>query len=486
LQNPGGGAYAHGSMVAQGAVAPADTAPTRIEPHPLVPRRRLIRATERIGNPLEWTLAAKCLLVGVGILLPTNLWFVGWEYYLSLHPEIAPYIDRPFLAVALPIQLWVFCGGWAGIGLVSLLMRRGRADSHVLKHVTIQFFCVTIPIIDYWLGIGTTEFVGAFELGGAVVGLLLFDKRSVLFGIITFQVVFISLLLAEMLRLMPHAPLLAQAPFATSMISRSWLFVFCLPTLTYGWVTYFLLYYVFDRWRDRELAVTRTSEQLARAMDVISRYVARQVADQILQGDYETGSTHGRRRLTIFFSDIKDFSDAADNLEPEDLSQVLNEYLAEMVKIGEAHGGTIDKFVGDAIMIFFGAPMATDDMDHAVRAIRMAIDMQERMTVLQEKWRREGFEHPFEIRIGINTGHVSVGNFGAPGRMDYTAIGRQVNIAARLESHCEPGRILISHSTWVMVCDQIDCVPKGELLVKGVHVPVKVYEVAGPRQTASA
>jgi class 3 adenylate cyclase len=188
----------------------------------------------------------------------------------------------------------------------------------------------------------------------------------------------------------------------------------------------------------------------------------------------------------LFFSDIKDFSEAADLLEPEDLSEVLNEYLTEMVRIGEAHGGTIDKFIGDAIMIFFGAPLCTHDVDHAERAIRMAIEMQETMTRLQDKWRRNGFEYPFELRIGINTGQASVGSFGSTGRMDYTAIGRQVNLAARLQQHCEPGKILISHSTWTLVRERIDCVFGGELTVKGVRDPVKVYEVRGPREVVAA
>jgi class 3 adenylate cyclase len=182
----------------------------------------------------------------------------------------------------------------------------------------------------------------------------------------------------------------------------------------------------------------------------------------------------------LFFSDIKGFTGIADQVEAEDLSRVLNEYLAEMTEIAERYDTTVDKFIGDAIMIFFGAPMATDDHDHALRATRMAVDMQERMLGLREKWLREGIEEPSEIRIGINTGVASVGNFGARGRMDYTAIGRQVTLASRLQVNCAPGKILLSHSTWVLVNDEIACEPKGEILVKGIHYPVKVYEGTMP------
>jgi len=162
---------------------------------------------------------------------------------------------------------------------------------------------------------------------------------------------------------------------------------------------------------------------------------------------------------------------------------VLNEYLSEMTAIGKHHGATIDKFVGDAIMIFFGAPLATNDRDHALRAVRMAMAMQQRMAALRAKWLADGFEHPFHIRIGINTGQASIGNFGSRERMDYTAIGRQVNLAARLQAQCEPDRILLSHSTWVLVKDVIACVSKGDIQVRGFREPVSVYEVSEPGES---
>ena len=119
-----------------------------------------------------------------------------------------------------------------------------------------------------------------------------------------------------------------------------------------------------------------------------------------------------------------------------------------MTEIAERYEATVDKFVGDAIMVFFSAPLATHDRDHALRAVRMAIEMQARLAELRTKWEHEGIEEPFQVRIGINTGVASVGDFGSKGRVDYTAISRRVNLAARparLHVNCEPDKILLSH-----------------------------------------
>ena len=164
-------------------------------------------------------------------------------------------------------------------------------------------------------------------------------------------------------------------------------------------------------------------------------------------------------------------------MEPEDLASLLNEYLSEMSKIADAFGATVNQFVGDGIMIFFGAPEATSDQDHAMRAVRMSLAMQQRMSELGEKWFSEGIQTPFRIRIGLNTGVANVGDFGSEGRTIYSAIGNQTNLTARIQDHCEPGKVLISHTTWALVKDQIACQERGEIEVKGLHYRVRVYEV---------
>jgi len=122
-------------------------------------------------------------------------------------------------------------------------------------------------------------------------------------------------------------------------------------------------------------------------------------------------------------------------------------------------------------------PESSTDQDHAVRCVKMAIDMQNKMNDLNEKWYDSGVDEIMQIRCGINTGMVTVGGYGSSERKEYTAMGMQTNIAARLEQSCEPGGILISHSTWALVKDEVSCLEKEKISVKGLQKPIRVYSV---------
>ena len=209
----------------------------------------------------------------------------------------------------------------------------------------------------------------------------------------------------------------------------------------------------------------------------LSRYVPSQLVEKILAGDIEPVRDHRRRKLTMFFSDIKDFTRTTDAMEPEDMGRLLNEYFACMNDIIQKYEGTLANISGDALFVFFGAPDSTNDSDHALRCARMAIDMQQKMRELRYKWFNEGVEFPLQIRCGINTGMATVGSFGSRQRSEYSAMGMQVNLASRLETACKPGSILISHSTWALVHDQIDCRAHEVIEVKGFSRPIRVYEV---------
>lgn len=226
-----------------------------------------------------------------------------------------------------------------------------------------------------------------------------------------------------------------------------------------------------------ETALKNANAQLEDAQATLSRYVAPQLAQKIRNGAASEVSNHQRRKLTIFFSDIKDFSATTDSMEPEDLAKLLNEYIDEMVRIAMKHNGTVAQISGDGLFIFFGAPEFVDDKEHALRAVRMAVEMQRRMRELQRRWYESGIEHPFRVRCGINTGIATVGGFGSAGRREYTAIGMQTNLAARLEAACEPGNILLGHTTWALVKEEFPCKEMGLLEVKGFHQPVRTWQV---------
>lgn len=227
--------------------------------------------------------------------------------------------------------------------------------------------------------------------------------------------------------------------------------------------------------REEELA--KKSNALEGLSSQIAKYLSPQVYESIFTGKREVKVASHRRKLSVFFSDIVGFTETADQLESEDLTKLLNHYLTEMSDIAMEYGATIDKYVGDAIVIFFGDPETQGTKEDALACIKMAIAMRQRMTELQRIWRDSGISKPLQCRIGINTGFCTVGNFGSETRMDYTIIGSGVNLASRLESAATPGEILVSHETYALVKDQILCDSAGKIELKGVSHPVETYRV---------
>lgn len=209
----------------------------------------------------------------------------------------------------------------------------------------------------------------------------------------------------------------------------------------------------------------------------ISRYISPQIYKSIFSGQKDVTIQTERKKLTIFFSDIQNFTATTERLQPELITQLLNEYFTEMSAIALKHGGTIDKFIGDAMLIFFGDPETKGERLDAQACLRMAWEMQHRLLELNAKWRAEGIEQPFKTRIGINSGYCNVGNFGSADRMDYTIIGAEANLAARLQSIAEPGRIVISYETFALVSDVIAAHPLPPITMKGISREVIPYAV---------
>jgi len=226
--------------------------------------------------------------------------------------------------------------------------------------------------------------------------------------------------------------------------------------------------------------VTEKNKALETLSTKLSKYLSPQVYSSIFSGSQEVKIASTRKKLTVFFSDIADFTSTTDDLESEELTTLLNHYLTAMSEIALAYGATIDKYVGDAVLAFFGDPETRGVNEDATACVNMAIAMQRRMRELQAEWRDRGWQKPFQLRIGINTGYCTVGNFGSEDRMDYTIIGSEVNLASRLQSHAELGGILLSHDTYSLVKDQVLAAERTAIHAKGIAKPVRNYAVIAP------
>lgn len=205
----------------------------------------------------------------------------------------------------------------------------------------------------------------------------------------------------------------------------------------------------------------------------LRRYLSPKLTEEILSSSDAFGAEPKRKMMTVVFTDIRDFSSLADSLEPEELFQLLDRYLTEMIKIVYHHDGTLNKILGDGLLVFFGDPVPAED--HADRAVRMAIDMQMKVADLKDEWRQYG--HELGVGVGINTAFMSIGNIGSDMHRNYTVIGNQVNVAARLESIAKTDQILISQRTYSKLKDSVKVEKMGEISVKGIHNPVNTYNV---------
>ena len=224
--------------------------------------------------------------------------------------------------------------------------------------------------------------------------------------------------------------------------------------------------------RDLKEKVDDQVDELRRYNE-LRRYLSPKITDRILSNGRDFNKISHRKLMTVLFSDIRGFSDITDALESEEITLLLNNYLSEMIKLIHRHEGTLDKIIGDGIMVFFGDPVSIPD--HAKRAVLLAIDMQKKTDQLKDEWLSYG--HDLNIGIGINTGYMTVGNIGSEFHRNYTVIGNQVNVAARLESKAKPEEILISQRTYSKAKGIATFEEAGTFNLKGIHSPVAVYRV---------
>jgi len=234
-----------------------------------------------------------------------------------------------------------------------------------------------------------------------------------------------------------------------------------------------------DEFGEIATAFNKMSEGLKQRENLkaaFARYVSSHIMEKVLSQDSQAVLEGERRKVTVLFADIRNFTKLSENLPPEDVVRILNEYLERMVGVIYKYDGTLDKFLGDGIMAIFGAPVG--DKYQEEHAIRAAIDMQKELGSLCEKWMTQG-RPAIQVGIGINTGLAIVGNIGSNQHMEYTAIGDTVNLASRMESmtkelNCE---ILVTDYSYIAVKNTFQFRRIGELPVRGRELPVAVYTI---------
>jgi adenylate cyclase len=227
-----------------------------------------------------------------------------------------------------------------------------------------------------------------------------------------------------------------------------------------------------DEWnRSLTEKVKQQVDELQR-VNRLKRYLSPQIAETILREDENLFKSH-RREITVVFLDLRGFTSFSDSAEPEEVMEVLRGYHAAMGKLIFDFDGTLERFAGDGIMIFFNDPIPC--ADHTEKAVRMALAMHSKVEELRAEWLKRGYE--LDLGIGMAAGYATLGNIGFEGRMDYGAIGNVTNLAARLCSEAKARQILTNQRTVSKIENLVDYEPLEELQLKGVSRPVAAFNI---------
>jgi PAS domain S-box-containing protein len=277
----------------------------------------------------------------------------------------------------------------------------------------------------------------------------------------------------EMRKVMRRDP---QEPIEQLLSDGRWLQISEHKTATGGIAS---VYTDITELKKREVDLSAKSEMLESLSSRLSKYLSPQVYSSIFSAADSVEIAPKRKKLTVFFSDIVGFTTLVDALESEELTDLLNQYLTAMSEIAVAHGATVDKFIGDGIVAFFGDPQSHGVEQDARACVDMALAMQARLADMRRGWQDKGLDETFELRIGIATGFCTVGNFGSKDRLDYTAIGNAVNLAARLQASAESGGIVLDNETFHLVRGAIGAVEELNVPLKGFAKPVRAFRIRG-------
>ena len=213
-------------------------------------------------------------------------------------------------------------------------------------------------------------------------------------------------------------------------------------------------------------------EEKEKVRGFFGKYVSEKIVNELMtQKAVQVGGQ--RKEVSVLYTDVRGFTAMSENLPAEEVVRLLNEHFNVLTKIAFKHGWTVDKFIGDAVMVIFGAPVA--QKDHALRSVRCGIEMQKGMTELNKKLKKEGRE--IHVGVSINTGDAVIGNIGSEQFVDYTAVGDTVNTASRMQSAAGAGEVVISESTLKQVKSDVKVVKKEKMMAKGKAKPITVYKI---------
>ena len=229
--------------------------------------------------------------------------------------------------------------------------------------------------------------------------------------------------------------------------------------------------------------ISRRAERHAALAERLARYLPPAVHRVAFEQESGTVSGCHRRWLTVCFADLAGFTALTDVAESEEVVAMLDDFYTAMAEAALARGGTLDKFIGDAVMVFFGEPASQGRQQDAQACVAMAADMQARFASLRQRWLGGGISRELGLRIGVHSGWCTVGSFGKSARMEYTVIGATVNAASRLESAAAPGQVLLSRNTWLLLGPAVrQCRRLGPITAKGFAQPIEVFEYIGPTE----
>jgi class 3 adenylate cyclase/DNA-binding winged helix-turn-helix (wHTH) protein len=435
---------------------------------------------ERLGGFIGWPLSRKLFLLGfVGVFATLLAVVVNAITFSTVRTSTMDLrLLNHYFMYWIPGQALVTAAAWPAA-------RAGREGRWAAR----LFIMVQSPFIAGLLHLFGTMSTPLVAIYPAIVILwtLVLDEGLGLFGFVNLAGWISVVGMLEARGRLPYAPVMLDRTFEDqSNPVWFWAVFFHIFVLLSFCMSLCVL---FQRTRHRQDARLQLAHAaLERANRLIRRYVPAGLAEQIDAGRYHDSARPERRKLSMVFTGIENFTAAAERLEAEDLAAVLAEYLSQMVAIADRHDGTVNHVAGDRMLILFGVPQANnapgDEREHALKAVRMAQEMQRHAAGFSDMWSRHGLAQPFRIRIGVNTGYASVGDFGSDGRKLYTGIGLQINLAERIQAECPPGQVLLSHSTRMLLRAECLCNATAEIEVEGLAGPLRVYTLAAADEPA--